>query len=163
MIIGAENILYIKIDDTFIPFACLTNNSFTEDVEMLETTTRANNGWKTSRPNAQSFSVSFEGLQINTTQSGGQTTKASYDRLKAIKRSRELQTFRIITSEGLFVEDFQGHITSIGEAAPVDDFLSFSGEILGWSEPTSSSLSGEYTLDSTLTTIDSTLITIDSN
>ena len=63
--------------------------------------------------------------------------------------------FRIITQTN-FIEDFKGYIRDIGEAAPVDDFLTFSGLIEGYGEPITSYIpivdgaGFNYTLNSTL-------------
>tara|TARA_R110000787_G_scaffold140172_2_gene253761 strand:+ start:336 stop:806 length:471 start_codon:yes stop_codon:yes gene_type:complete len=155
MIKGEESILYVKFSGIFLPIGCLTSNGIDETVEMIGTTTRANNGWKTSIPNTQSFTVSFEGLQLNTRYPGGDFSKISYDLLKRFKRSRALLEFRIITQTN-FIEDFKGYIRDIGEAAPVDDFLTFSGLIEGYGEPITSYIpivdgaGFNYTLNSTL-------------
>lgn len=135
---GSGTILYVLVGSDYVPVACLTSNDFSESVEMLDSTTRVNNGWKTSRPNLQSFSVSFSGITINTRFAGGDMTKYSIDRLKVVKRTRQLLTWRIVTDNNVFIEDFQGYITDLQENAPVDDFLSFSGTIQGYGEPTSS-------------------------
>ena len=47
MIEGDIRILYIYDKTAYSPIGCLTENSFSESVEMLDTTTRDNGGWKT--------------------------------------------------------------------------------------------------------------------
>ena len=60
---GTYKVLSIKQDNVYLPIGCLTENSFEESVDMLDTTTRDNpNGWKTSRPVGQQYSISFSGL-----------------------------------------------------------------------------------------------------
>lgn len=63
---GNERILFIKRGDTFYPVACLTSNGLEEDVEMLPTTTRNAEGWRTAIPQLQGYTITFEGLQIPT-------------------------------------------------------------------------------------------------
>ena len=52
---GNDRILLIKQADEFQPIACLTSNSYQEQTEMFETTTRASGGWNTSLPDNHSF------------------------------------------------------------------------------------------------------------
>ncbi len=58
---GEIRILYIKQSGDFYPIGCLTSNSFSEDFETIGTTTRDNDGWATSRPTKQSYTISFDG------------------------------------------------------------------------------------------------------
>src|SRR5690606_12545933 len=97
-----KRILFIKFDDQeeFLPVGYLLANGFEEDVEMIPTTTRENeDGWVTARPlGMQSFQIDFSALQVNTIFAGGDFTRVSYDRLKLIKRSRQLIEWRLITT-----------------------------------------------------------------
>lgn len=132
---GDNRILFVKIGGEFLPVACLTTNSMAEISETLPTTTRQNeNGWSTSVPTKQNFTISFEGLQINT-YFGGDDTKVSYDRLKALKRSRSIFDWELRTLDGLFVDYGKGFITELSETAPVEDYLTFSGTLTGFGEP----------------------------
>ena len=143
---GQDKIVYIKYLGNWLPIGCLNSNSLSETSEMLQTTTRDNNNWVTSRPVAQSYSVSFEGLQINTTVAGGNFNIASYDRLKLLKRSRTLLDWKIQGTLFPVVDYGKGYITEIGEVATVGEFLSFSGAITGYGEPLVRSL-GEFVLN----------------
>lgn len=128
MIKGKLLILSIKVDGVFLPVGCLTSNSIEEESEMLNTTTRDNNGWETSRPTIQSYVINFEGIQINTIFKDGDSSKVSYDKLKALKRNRDLIEWQITGGE---TETGKGYITELSEASPVDGMLSFSGVITG--------------------------------
>lgn len=132
---GSERVLMILIEGEYLPIGCLTSDSFSEEVDMLNTTTRENNGWETSRPVMQRFSVDFSGLIINTAFAGGDFDKISYDRLVGIKRSRELQSWKLMTMDGQFVHDFRGHIVNISDAASSGEMITFSGSIQGYGEP----------------------------
>lgn len=156
MINGEDRILYILINDAYMPIACLTSNSFSESTETLNTTTRVSGGWSTHRNSTQSFSVDFEGLQIYS-----EETKASYLTLKKLKRERTIETFKIGNTNGQKNEIFKGTIINIGEAANVGEFLSFSGSIKGFGEP----LFGDdeiFTFDSEVVTFDNNSITFDN-
>lgn len=126
MIKGRLIILSIKVDGVFLPVGCLTRNTIEEESEMLNTTTRDNGSWETSRPIMQSYVINFEGLQINTIFRDGDASKASYDRLKTFKRTRALVEWQITGGD-----TGKGYITSLSGLEPVDGMLSFSCEITG--------------------------------
>ena len=88
MIDGTYNLLYIKWGGDFLPIGCLISDSFSEEVEMLDTTTRDNAGWKTSTPTIQSYNLSFDGLIQNTNFTGGDSSKISLDRLRVLEQPR---------------------------------------------------------------------------
>lgn len=143
---GEDRILYIKYLGAWLPVGCLSGNSLSESAEMLPTTTRDNSGWMTSRPVMQSYSISFEGLQINTTLAGGTFTVASYDRLKLLKRSKTLLDWKIQGTIFPVVDFGKGYINEISEASNVGEFLSFSGTLVGYGIPQTRSL-GEFVLN----------------
>lgn len=138
MIDGTYNILYIKWDENFLPIGCLTSDSFDENIDMLETTTRDNEGWKTSVPTNQGYNISFDGLIENTYFNGGDCTKISLDRLRVLKRNRTLIEWRIQTQDEnlVFVDSGYGYITSLSKNANIDEFISFSSTIEGYGKPT---------------------------
>jgi len=144
---GDDRILYIKYLGNWLPIGCLKSNSFSENAEMLPTTTRDNDGWNTSRPTTQSYSITFDGIQINTTMAGGVFEVASYDRLKLLKRNKTLLDWKIQGSLFPTVDYGKGYINEISEASPVDDFLTFSGSIIGYGKPLTKGI-GEYVLNS---------------
>lgn len=130
---GNEQILYLVVGGSDCPIACLTDNSFSEDVEMLDTTTTDNAGWKTSKPTNQSYTISFSGLQTFTTQ----TTPTAYslDTLRVLKRARTRVEWKIMV-DGVFEQTGEGYITDLTESAPVGDLLTFDGTIVGYGSPT---------------------------
>lgn len=131
---GQDRILYIKVLGSYLPIACLQDNPFSESTEFIDTTTRDTNGWATSRPTMQSYNISFSGLQINTSVAGGVFTVLSYDKLKQLKRLKSLLEWKI---EGDFptVDYGKCYISELSEASPIDDFLSFSGTLIGYGVP----------------------------
>lgn len=126
---GSVKILYIDIDSSWIPVACLTSNTFEEETELISTTTRENNGWETFKATKQRATVSFDGLQTLTDGDSGDATKVSYDRLKILKREGAELSWKIEDTDTLWTETFNGYLVSLSESAPVDDWLSFSGQI----------------------------------
>jgi hypothetical protein len=137
---GDDRILYVKWQGQWLPVGCLTSNSISESSEMLPTTTRDNSGWATSKPTNQEFSISFEGLQINTTADGGTFTVASYDKLKSFKRNKILLDWKIQGATFPIVDYGKGYINTVSEASAVEEFLSFSGSIVGYGVPKTVSL-----------------------
>lgn len=143
---GEDRILYIKLNGYWLPIGCLTSNSLSESSEMLSTTTRDNNGWSTSRPTNQNYTVSFDGIQVNSTIAGGNFNEASYDRLKLLKRNKTLLDWKIQGEIFPVVDYGKGYISEISESASVDEFLSFSGSIIGFGEPKVTT-KGEFVLN----------------
>lgn len=130
---GDIRILYIKEDSTWYPVACLTDNPFAEEVDMLPTTTRENAGWETSLPTKQRYSIEFNGIQI-LTMPAGDITKMSYDRLKGLKRERTLVEWKIEDSGAVFSDTGFGYIQNISEANEAGNRLEFNGSIVGYGE-----------------------------
>jgi hypothetical protein len=139
-ILGEDRILYIKVNGQWLPIGCLTTNSFSESVEMMDTTTRDNQGWSTSIPLVQQYEISFEGIQINTTMNGGNFGVASYDKLKLLKRDKILLEWKIQGSEYPTVDYGKFYITSISDSNAVGEFIIFSGSATGFGKPLTTSL-----------------------
>jgi hypothetical protein len=125
---GADRILYIKQEDVWLPIGCLSSNGFSESSEMLGSTTRDNtNGWKSSVPSNQTYSLSFEGL-LGTVYSS--TTVVTYYQLQIYKRLKDLIEWRV--DDGLGNYDFgSGYISELSNTNLIDEFVSFSGVIVG--------------------------------
>jgi hypothetical protein len=131
---GEDRILYLKISGSYMPIACLTDNPFSESSEFIDTTTRDNVGWKTSRPMMQGYSISFNGLQVNSTVVGGNFDVISLDKLKVLKRAKILLDWKI---EGNFpIVDFgKCYIRDLSEGNAVGEFITFSGTLEGFGIP----------------------------
>jgi hypothetical protein len=114
---------------------------------MLPTTTRTNNGWESSLPQQQSYTIDFEGMQILTTGALGDSTKLSYDALKSYKRNRTQIEWKIEDSAQYFVDEGFGYIKDLGESNTIGEFLTFSGSIVGFGEPVFTSDAGAYTFE----------------
>lgn len=144
---GSNRVLFIKWEEEFLPIGCLTSDSFSENVEMLSTTTRDNAGWATSVPTNQSYNISFDGLVINTNFNGGDFNKVSLDRLRELKRSRTLIEWKSEDVDKIFVDSGKGYITDLSDSANIDEFISFNGSIAGFGEPNSTTASSFYLQD----------------
>lgn len=126
---GSNRILYIKLEDTYVPIGCLTSNSFSESSDMLGTTTRDNtNGWTSSIPTNQSYSVPFDGVLTSEYSS---TSQITYYQLQIYKRTKSLIEWRV--DDGLGNYDYgSGYISDLSNANSVDEYVSFSGVITGF-------------------------------
>lgn len=129
---GALKKLSIKQDGVYLPIGCLTENSFEESSTMLGTTTRDNaDGWETSIPVSQKYNISFSGLVTNDIISDGVVT---FKALRDLKRQRQLVDWKI--DDGFGDPDYgQGYINTISDSAVIDEFVSFSGGLVGFGEP----------------------------
>lgn len=137
---GEDRILFVKVANDWLPVGCLTDNSMDENAEFIDTTTRDNQGWNTSRPTTQSYNISFSGLQINTTIAGGTFTIASYDKLKQLKRDRILLDWKIQGTIYPIVDYGKFYISALSDANPVGEFITFSGSAIGYGKPLTTSL-----------------------
>jgi len=61
----------------------------------------------------------------------------SYDRLRIMKRNRELITWRIMSSSPVpaYIDEGQGYISSISDVSGVNQDATFSGSIIGYGVP----------------------------
>ena len=128
---GDFKILYIKKGVNYLPIGCLTSNSFEEGSELINTTTRDNAGWATSRPVNQSYSISFEGL---ITQEFSLSSNITFQEIKQLKRNRTLIEWRIDDTYGN-AENGSGYINSLSDASGIDEMVTFTGGITGYGIP----------------------------
>jgi hypothetical protein len=106
----------------------------------MDTTTRDNQGWKTSRPIMQTYTLSFSGIQLNTTVSGGNFAVASYDKLQQLKRNRILLDWKVQGSVYPIVNYGKCHIISLSDANTAGELVTFSGSAEGFGVPLTQSL-----------------------
>ena len=130
---GEERILYLKIDGEYLPIGCLTENSFSESSESFETTIKSESSWAAAKILNQNYSISFSGIQILSRV--GNNNMLSYDRLKEIKRNRQLLDWKIQGPTFQIVDYGKCYITEISEATPVDELITFSGTLTGFGRP----------------------------
>ena len=132
MINGTYSILFIDYGSGFFPIGCLTSNGISEEVETLDSTTVDNKGWKTQVLTNQSYNIDFSGVVVSTL-IGTNNDKVGYDRLKLIKRNRELISWKIEDSET--TESGQGQIISLSAESNIDEFITFSATLQGYGKP----------------------------
>jgi TP901-1 family phage major tail protein len=124
---GSYRVLYIDSGSGFFPVGCLTSHSFSEESETIDTTTRDNAGWNTTKATNQSYSISFSGLVLENQNTVG---KQTYNDLKSIKRNRTLIKWRVDQSES-----GEGIITSLSDSNEMEESVSFDAELIGYGKP----------------------------
>lgn len=133
--------IYSDTESDYVPVGCLLSNNLEETVEILNTSTRASGGWRTSIPTTQEYRIPFEAVQSRT-----DTLTLGYVDLKQLKRARTRIQWKI-SGGGLPEDTGYGYITSINESNSIGEFLLFSGEIIGYGEPTLVLLTGDLWQD----------------
>jgi hypothetical protein len=139
MIDGTYSVLYLNIGEGFLPIGCLTSNGFSESIETLDSTNVENGGWKTYVLTNQEYNIEFSGIALNTIYNGGDTSKFSYDMLKIVKRNRLLIEWKIQDNNGN-IDSGNGYITDLSSESNIDEFISFSGTVLGYGIPVSTNV-----------------------
>lgn len=94
---GEVGILYIVDGAGYKPVACLTSNSLSTAVSVIESVTKCNPGESIKQGGMFTYSLDAEGEYIDTTSIGGDTTKASHDFLIQLQLLRELVTWKLET------------------------------------------------------------------
>ena len=78
---GEVAILSIRDGVAWEPIACLTSNSFSTEVSVIESNTKCSPGVVEKQAGMFTYSLEAEGQYIDTTTVGGDTTKNSHDAL----------------------------------------------------------------------------------
>lgn len=93
---GDVNILYLYDTSAYEPVACLTSNSLATTLGVNETATKCDAGNTIKTTGNFEYSISAEGLFIDTG-TGGDTTKFSHDTLLELQLAKTLVTWKIDT------------------------------------------------------------------
>lgn len=134
---GKESMFYIKKNDVFFPVGCLTSSPISEDVEMIDTTTRENEGWRTSLPTNQGYTIELSGLMVQDDEDSGNEI-LSYRELRAMKRNKELIEWKRETLNGYYIDSGKAYITAISDSDEADGFITFSASLIGYGKPDTS-------------------------
>lgn len=125
---GDDNILYIQVNENYYPVGCLTSNNLEQSADQIDTTTRDNQEWKTSRPTNKGYSIPFEGIE---TLNDDLPSTVTYRDLENIFINSILINYRIGSSNSK-QKTGSAYITSLSEASPAGDLVSFSGVLTGF-------------------------------
>lgn len=131
---GENSIFFIKYNNIWCPIACETSNSFSESVEMINTTTRDNGGWKTELPTIQSYSISLEAVLTIDDQTANSNV-LSYNKIRKMKRDLALIEWKRETCGGWYIDEGKAHIVDISDANAVGEVITFSLTLNGFCKP----------------------------
>ncbi|MFM2204474.1 MAG: Flavobacterium phage 11b [Bacteroidota bacterium] len=94
---GENGIVYIWDTSTYKPIACLTSSGLSSQLSMIESRTKCFPGVVKKTPGVLNNSISAEGEFIDTTTIGGDTAKASHDKLFLLQQAKTLVNFKYDT------------------------------------------------------------------
>ena len=94
---GEIGILYIHDGTLYRPVSCLTSNSLSSAVSVIESNTKCFPGVTKKQAGNFSYTIEAEGEYIDTTSVGGETTKASHDFLLAKQMAKTLANWKLDT------------------------------------------------------------------
>ncbi len=94
---GEVGILYVADGASYKPVACLTSNSLSTAVSVIESNTKCNPGVTKIQGGIYSYTLDAEGEYIDTTSIGGDTAKISHDFLVDLQLAKELIVWKLVT------------------------------------------------------------------
>jgi len=94
---GEVGILYVHDGTIYRPVACLTSNSLSSAVSIIESQTKCFPGVVKKQAGVFSYTIDAEGEYIDTTSIGGETTKASHDYLLTKQIAKTAITWKLDT------------------------------------------------------------------
>lgn len=94
---GEVGIIYIHDGTIYRPVACLTSNSLSTAVSVIESNTKCFPGVTRKQAGVFAYTIDAEGEYIDTTSVGGETTKASHDFLLAKQMAGTVANWKLDT------------------------------------------------------------------
>ncbi len=94
---GEVGILYVHDGTIYRPVACLTSNSLSTAVSVIESNTKCDPGVTVKQGGIFTYTIEAEGEYIDTTSVGGEVTKASHDYLLDKQKLKGLITWKLVT------------------------------------------------------------------
>lgn len=139
---GVESIFFIKQDDVWFPISCEVSSPISESIEMLNSTTRDNAGWKTERPSQQSYSISIDAVQTKD----NYADIISYRKIRKLKRERKKIEWKRETVTNYLVDSGFGYVTEISDSNTVGEEITFNFSISGFGKPINNELPDIYSI-----------------
>lgn len=130
---GEVAILYIYDTSAYKPIACLTSNSLSSTLGVIETQTKCDPGETIKGAGSFAYTIDAEGNYIDTTSAGGDTAKASHDKLLALQQAKADVTWKLDNGLGAGAAYYgTGVISDLSADFPAgDEFATFSLTIDG--------------------------------
>ena len=128
---GEESIFYIKYSNVWLPISCEVSSPISESTEMINTTTRDNQGWKTEKPTMQSYTIAVDAVEKRD----DFLNLISYRKIRQLKRDRSLIEWKRETLGFYLIDSGFGHISEISDSNAVGEEISFNFTINGFGRP----------------------------
>lgn len=128
---GIDSIFYIKYDGLWCPISCEVSSPMSETVEMINTTTRDNAGWKTEKPTLQSYSISISAVLKRDIDN----EFISYNKIRQLKRNRTLIEWKRVLINGLYIDYGKAYIVDISDSNTVGEEITFDLSLNGYGKP----------------------------
>ncbi len=131
---GIYSKFYVMKNGEYLPCACLTSSPINETVDMIGTTTRENEGYKTSEPTNHSYTIELAGLMVMDDSDSGNNV-VSFRQLRAMHRNNELIQWKKETLDGYYIDSGRAYITNISDSDEADGFITFQATLQGYGKP----------------------------
>lgn len=128
---GNDAIIYVHDGTVYRPIACLTSNSLTTALAVIETNTKCDPGNTVKTADQFSYQISADGVYIDTTSVGAEVLKASHDYLLTLQQAKTLITWKL--DSGLTDTIYYGSalITDLDLTMPAAENSTFSATLDG--------------------------------
>lgn len=94
---GDALVLHVWDGSAYRPIACLTSNALNQTRNIIESQTKCDPGQVIKDSGSLTYDLSFEGQYIDTTSTGGETSKASHDYLFGLMNAGADDTWKLDT------------------------------------------------------------------
>ena len=139
---GIDSIFYIKYDGLWCPISCEVSSPMSETVEMINTTTRDNAGWKTEKPTLQAYSISIDAVE----KKDNYNEIVSYRKVRKFKRDRIKIEWKRETIANYLIDSGFGYVTEISDGNTVGEEITFNFTISGFGKPNENELPDIYSI-----------------
>jgi len=128
---GKLGLLYIWDTSAYKPVACLTSNSLSTALSVIESNTKCDPGNTVRNANEFSYDISADGELVDTTSAGGETTLASWDWLLVKQMAKTDVVWKL--DAGIADNDYYGTaiISDLNLDQPSDGNSTFSATLSG--------------------------------
>lgn len=130
---GDQLIFYVYDGSAYRPVACLTSNSLSEARNVIESQTKCAPGQTQRDSGSYTYEIAVEGQYIDTTSTGGATTKASHDYLHNIIVAGTAVTWKMDTGLTDTVAYYGTGVLSdlVLDAPAASEIATFTGTLSG--------------------------------
>ncbi len=133
MIKGSNSLVHLYDGTEYVPLACITSNSLSSSLSMLESATKCNPSGTEYTADRLNQTVSIDGEVIDTTSAGGDTAKASWDKLLELQQDSADNDTKHEFWYDSGVEDadyyFKAYISELSHEASATDKITFSATL----------------------------------